>query len=50
MAPDYKTFTDLCMAVILEKKGLAAGVTIQSFDARVRNCYMKNIPVYGLRI
>lgn len=35
-APDYKTFTDLCMAVIHEK-GLGERVTIQSFDARVLN-------------
>ena len=46
MAPDYKTFTDLCMAVILEK-GLGGRVTIQSFDARVLNYLHEKYP--GIR-
>ena len=43
MAPDYKTFTDLCMAVILDKQ-LGNRVTIQSFDVRVLNYLHEKYP------
>ena len=43
MAPDYKTFTDLCMAVILYKQ-LGNRVTIQSFDVRVLNYLHEKYP------